>query len=639
MPNDNVYLIQGYSVSFPSGKKPFPSQFAVMSKMLLGLRQGKNCLLESPTGTGKTLALLCSALAWQRQQRLDLADSKEEIEEDEKSSIKSIDTERKGESIIDNVSYRGGQDTNPQVGPSQISRSGPIELDYECEMNTQKTAGLEQTNKDTKGILSDIFSDDDVFEDAKKRRKKTKRISKKRKYRVKEEKCIEGLDNVEGADTVQDCQPDSSGSTQSSTVQRKIQQEEGANMTPSRMEEESDLGDGKDDGKINTSVGVDIKSKASEVVKEKKKKVPRVFFCSRTHSQLGQVVAELRTCETALGQVSVAEVGSDQDPFSMTLLSSRKNACIHKTAMKNDKGVDEACKSLLKENSCAYFRRSKSMAKLLPQVWDVEDIVRLGKENHACPYYAARESLYNADLVFCPYNYLVDPVVRDIMGISLKNSVVIFDEAHNLESAAREAASANLSSWALSDAVTQLKSLSKKGLVLDWAYNRLIPMVEGVRDFLLEAEENLTNSGYEQAHKIYSGEQALGLMHSRAGVTPESLPGLKEALNRIATDDPRADSTGNPDEDHIESTLSSGAVLVVSSLLTVLGFLVSGNSMENVPHYRMVVLKERLRWGQGRGRRKEGQGSMQGGGLRMQTLLCFWCLSAGVCFAKINDLV
>jgi fanconi anemia group J protein len=72
-PHANSIPMCGYSVAFPPNKKPFPSQLAVMSKMLMAMRQSKNALLESPTGTGKTLALLCAALAFQRQQRLEIA--------------------------------------------------------------------------------------------------------------------------------------------------------------------------------------------------------------------------------------------------------------------------------------------------------------------------------------------------------------------------------------------------------------------------------------------------------------------------------------------------------------------------------------------------------------------------------------
>lgn len=67
-----VYSIRGVDVEFPFDA--YPVQKIYMEKVIEGLQtvhritktKKKHALLESPTGTGKTLCLLCSVLAWHK---------------------------------------------------------------------------------------------------------------------------------------------------------------------------------------------------------------------------------------------------------------------------------------------------------------------------------------------------------------------------------------------------------------------------------------------------------------------------------------------------------------------------------------------------------------------------------------------
>ena len=46
-----------------------------------------------------------------------------------------------------------------------------------------------------------------------------------------------------------------------------------------------------------------------------------------------------------------------------------------------------------------------------------------------------------------PYQYILTPSMRETMEINLKNSIIIFDEAHNIGKAAEEAMSFEISTF------------------------------------------------------------------------------------------------------------------------------------------------------------------------------------------------
>lgn len=88
---------------------------------------------------------------------------------------------------------------------------------------------------------------------------------------------------------------------------------------------------------------------------------------------------------------------------------------------------------LLDTKTCTLFHKKQKLIghpslTTTDRIWDIEDLVRLGKRTQGCPYYASRKLVETADIIFSPYNYIVDPVIRKALEIDLKDSVVILDE-------------------------------------------------------------------------------------------------------------------------------------------------------------------------------------------------------------------
>ncbi|KAL7162429.1 hypothetical protein ACSBR2_042840 [Camellia fascicularis] len=179
--------------------------------------------------------------------------------------------------------------------------------------------------------------------------------------------------------------------------------------------------------------------------------LPTILYTSRTHSQLRQVIQELKR--------------TNYRP-KMVVLGSREQLCIHEeVSLLRGRTQTNACHSLCKKRKkryCRHFPRVAEFMKENPGLGDepidIEELVNIGKSCGPCPYYVSRELHKVADIVFAPYNYLIDPGNRKSLSIKWNNSILIFDEAHNLESLCADAASFDLPSWILTACISEAKN-------------------------------------------------------------------------------------------------------------------------------------------------------------------------------------
>ena len=205
---------------------------------------------------------------------------------------------------------------------------------------------------------------------------------------------------------------------------------------------------------------------------------PKIIYASRTHSQLAKVVKELK---------------HSQYRPKITILGSRQQLCVHPVVSKLEGAAQtHACRSLTKDKMCQFYEHlpsqtdththsaplfrwfasahsccrfvccrpawSAANSHLHTQALDIEDLMVLGKEQCMCPYFYSRDRMTDADMVLLPYNYLIDPSIRNRLGLSFDNSLLIFDEAHNLEQICGDSASFDLTEADLALAIQEVQS-------------------------------------------------------------------------------------------------------------------------------------------------------------------------------------
>ncbi|XP_070578427.1 general transcription and DNA repair factor IIH helicase subunit XPD-like [Ptychodera flava] len=228
--------------------------------------------------------------------------------------------------------------------------------------------------------------------------------------------------------------------------------------------------------------------------------VSKLVYCSRTVPEIEKVLEELKN----LMEFYKNETGEDPNILGLAL-TSRKNLCIHPEVSRENLGkiVDSKCFSLtashVRERNrhdpsvpvCSFFEDFDAIGREMPipsGIYSIDDMKEYGRERNWCPYFLARYSILHANVVVYSYHYLLDPKIADIVSKELaKNTVVVFDEAHNIDNVCIDSLSVNITRRILDRCQTNIETLQtevakikeKDANRLREEYHRL---VEGLRE-------------------------------------------------------------------------------------------------------------------------------------------------------------
>ncbi|KAL3603201.1 hypothetical protein D5086_004060 [Populus alba] len=344
---------------------------------------------------------------------------------------------------------------------------------------------------------------------------------------------------------------------------------------------------------------------AQKVASNKKKKaVPKIYYASRTHSQISQVVNEFRKTTYRV---------------PMAVLASRKHYCtnVHVNRKEN---IDEECKLLLKdkEAGCLQFKNANkvrghpSLQKGgCHEVHDIEDLVKVGQVVKGCSYYAARSMADDAQLVFCPYNYIINPVIRGAMEVDIIGAILVLDEAHNIEDIARDAGSVDVEEDVLQKLQTELQELCPVDPMI---YQPLYEMAQDLLSWIERRKNKLEKREFQHYCSCWAGDKALREFQE-ANISQQCFPILLDCAKQAikAATDTEAEV----------SHLSGMSVVLLEGLFSSLTYFFSRNGCQ-VSDFQLALRRYVKRDG-----KKAGDWTCT---------LSLWCLNPAVVFKDIADL-
>ncbi|SDX77904.1 ATP-dependent DNA helicase [Halobellus clavatus] len=129
--------------------------------------------------------------------------------------------------------------------------------------------------------------------------------------------------------------------------------------------------------------------------------------------------------------------------------------------------IEDELEELREGNVCEHYYNNLERSNdeffewLFSDVRTPEEIYEYAHERQLCGYELLKEGMEAVDLVVCNYHHLLDPNIREQffrwLGRDPEEVVTVFDEAHNIESAARDHASRTLTENTLEEALGELE--------------------------------------------------------------------------------------------------------------------------------------------------------------------------------------